>query len=199
MDQREYLRRVDATLDELGFTPRELRSGGHYLTVNSKTGARVTFPATPSDWRGVRNLTSELERAAGRRLDKQPGYRGGKRAPGYRRSMVHEKADSELEVRSLIVRKNAEIAALDTIVADLVFQSEEPYAHRAHILHLLTQRKLCERELAKLNQPIKPCQIEGLAALQAEWSAVPDDVPCSDEQVEWLRELWGSSSEGQGA
>lgn len=199
MDNREYFQRIDAALSELGYGQRELRSGGHYCVVHGETGARVFLPATPGDSRGMLNVIAELERKCGRRLKKQSGYKGGKRAPGYQRSMLHEKAESEIEARALIVRKKAEIAALDTMIADLVARSDDPYAHRAHILQLQTQRKLSEGELARLNQPVQPCQVEGLAALQAEWSAVPDDVPCSDEQVEWLRELWGSPSGRRGS
>lgn len=193
VNNRDYLHRIDTALAELGFAPRTLRPGGHFHATHPRADRGVFIPATPSDHRSLANVLAELERTAGRRLHKPSGYRGGKRAPAPRRSLVHDKSENELEARTIATRARAEIAALDTIIDSLVQDSSNPFAHRTAILRHLTTRTLAEGTLGRLNQPAPPCEVPGLAALQAQWSPARDDVPCSDEHLALLRRAWGQT------
>lgn len=193
MNNTEYFNRLDAALEELGYEPRTLRSGGHYSSDHPKTGERVFFPATPGDHRGLRNVLAELERKSGNRLNKQSGYRGGRRVQRHDRSFLHTRSSSEMEARHETDRARGVIAEIDTELSRLVRKSSHnPRKHRTRILELLTARKVHNNTLLHFSHAEIPCQINGLAALQSQWSSIPDDVPCTDEHVDMLKRAWGS-------
>jgi hypothetical protein len=182
-------KRIAAAARELGFTDPVLRPGGHYSVTHRDTGQQVFFAATPSDHRAADNTVSQLERVAGRRLPRQRGYAGGKRAAPARVSLLHGWSADELEDSRKRSEAQGRIRELDDEIRDRVElvglgRLPDDESTRGGVRALLAARDVEADVLDDLSCPVPDLDIPGLDALLSE---APDSVPADPAALDRLR------------
>lgn len=188
----EQRQRIEDAADELGYTAPELRNGGHYLVTHPNTGARVFYPATPSDHRSFLNVISQLQQGSGKKLPKPNGYRGG-RYIRPERSHLHEPRTSAEQTASQRVEYYlGKIRTIDARLQDIVSRHAligSTPALRGEALTYLSSRNEYADTMARYHHTAPALDVPGLDAVI---STAPDDRPADASDLNALKQHFGA-------